>query len=262
MISKKAQIANARLGALRRNMLYGNPGTPEGRAKGGKTTIRKFNQNPALARKLGFIIRKKINYPQKSTDLAELFGAILGDGGLPGNHQLTITFNNKTDRRYSLYLNGLLKKLFGINGSIHCRKDNNGADIVVSSSNLVGFLLREGLRAGNKVKNQISIPGWIRGKLEYEKACLRGLMDTDGSFYCHEYISNGREYKYLKLCFTNCSKPLLSSVLKIFKKSHFKAYLQGNHVSIYSMSGIRKYFKEIGTHNPKHYNKFRKIYLA
>jgi len=252
-----AQINKSRLGGLRRIELYGNPGTFQGRSKGGRKTVNLFRQNPSLARKVGFIIRKEIKYPDRSVELAELIGVILGDGGLPGNHQITITFNNKTDREYSLYLRGLLKKLFSIDYYIRYRKDNNGADIVISSSNLIDFLLKQGLTTGNKVTNQVDIPDWVHKKLEYQKACLRGLVDTDGSFYHHKYNSNGRQYKYLKLCFTNCSRPLLNSVFRIFKKLHFKAYLQGNHVSIYSIPEIRRYFEEIGTHNPKHFNKFK-----
>jgi hypothetical protein len=52
------QINKARLGGLRRVELYGNPGTPEGRSKGGKKTIRLFHRDKDLARKAGFIIRK------------------------------------------------------------------------------------------------------------------------------------------------------------------------------------------------------------
>ncbi|TRZ95271.1 hypothetical protein D4R78_03990 [bacterium] len=250
-----------RLGAKARRILYGNPGTPEGRRKGGQRTIQIFTQNPGLAKKRGFITRKIINYPQKCPELAELFGIILGDGGLSGRHQLTISFNNETDREYSHYLKGLLRKLFVLDSYIHYRKNNNGADIVTSSSNLVDFLLRHGLVIGNKVKNQVDIPDWIYKKIEYQKACLRGLVDTDGSFYLHKYSSNGKNYKYLKLCFTNASIPLLNSVLRIFKRLNFNAYLQGDHGSIYSKSGIQKYFREIGTHNPKHFNKINKFLL-
>lgn len=203
------QINKARLGGLRRVELYGNPGTPEGRSKGGKETIRLFHRDKNLARKYGFIIRKEIKYPLRCVELAELIGIILGDGGIPGNHQLIISFNNKTDRAYSLFLGNILRKLFSINHHIHPRKDSNGADIVVNSSNLIDFLLKQGLIAGNKVKNQVDIPDWIKNKPEYQKACLRGLIDTDGSFYCHSYKSNGKNYKYIKLCFANRSKPLL-----------------------------------------------------
>jgi hypothetical protein len=261
MADSKAWINKSRLGGLRCIELHGNPGTPEGRSKGGRKTIRLFHQNPAFARKVGFIIRKEIKYPKKCIELAEFFGIILGDGGLPGNHQLTIAFNNKTDQEYSLYLKKLLKQLFSIDCHVHYRKNNNGADIVVNSSNLVDFLLKKGLSVGNKVKNQVGIPIWIHRNLEYQKACLRGLMDTDGSFYSHKYISGGKEYKYLKLCFTNCSKPILNFVFKILKDLDYKVYLDGNHVSIYSRDGVKRYFTEIGAHNQKHLNKFKE-YLA
>lgn len=262
MADRKVQINKSRLGGLRRIELYGNPGTIQGRSKGGKKTISLFHRNPAIARSTGFVIRKEIKYPQKSSELAELFGIILGDGGLPGNHQLTITFNNKTDWEYAKFICNILKRLFSVNYYIRKRKDSNGADIVVSSSNLIDFLLSRGLVSGNKIKNQVSIPYWISESLEYQVACLRGLMDTDGGLYLHRYKSNDKIYEYLKLCFTNCSRPLLNFMLNILKKLNYKAYLTGNHVLIYSKLEVKRYFTEIGTHNPKHINKFKSYFTS
>ncbi len=255
MVENKAWINKSRLGGLKRIELYGNPGTPEGRSKGGKRTIDLFHQNPFFAREAGFIIRKEIKYPAKCVELAELIGIILGDGGLSGNHQLTISFNNKTDEGYSVFLGKILRKLFLIDYHIHPRKNCNGADIIVSSSNLVDFLLKQGLVAGNKVRNQVDIPHWIYDKVEYQKACIRGLIDTDGSFYRHRYNSNGKNYNYLKLCFASRSKPLLNSMLRILKRLNFGAFLHGDQVFVYSRLGIKKYFEETGSHNPKHSNK-------
>lgn len=257
MFDRQAWIKKSRLGGLRCVQLHGNPGTIEGRRKGGKRSIELFHQNPNFAKKLGFIIRKEIKYPTRCVELAELIGIILGDGGLSGNHQLVISFNSKTDKEYSEFLEKILRKLFLINCHIHLRKKSNGADIILSSSNLIDFLLKQGLVAGNKIKNQVDIPKWIYDKVQYQKACLRGLIDTDGSLYYHRYNSNGKNYKYLKLCFTSRSRPLLKSVLKILKKLKFEAYLQGDHVSIYSKAGIQKYFRDIGSHNPKHSNKIK-----
>lgn len=253
------KISKARLGGLRRIELHGNPGTREGRSKGGNKTIRLFHQDLGLARKTGFIVRKEIKYPVRCAELAELIGVILGDGGLPGNHQLTVSFNNKTDKEYAVFLGRILRKLFSIDYHIHSRKNSNGSDIVVNSSNLIDFLLKQGLSAGSKVKNQVDIPYWIYKNIEYQKACVRGLIDTDGSFYRHSYNSNGKNYNYIKLCFTNRSKPLLNSVLRILKGFNFDVYLHGDQVFIYSRPGIKKYFEEIGSHNPKHSNKIRKF---
>lgn len=259
MIDKQAWVGKSRLGGLKRIALYGNPGTSEGRSNGGYKTAALFRRNPSFAKKRGFIIRKEIKYPDRCAELAELIGVILGDGGMSGNHQLTISFNSKTDKEYSVFLGKILKKLFLINHYIHPRKDCNGTDIVVNSSNLIDFLLKQGLVVGNKVKNQVDIPDWIYGKFEYQKACLRGLIDTDGSFYRHRYNSNGKDYNYLKLCFASRSSPLLNSVLKILNKLNIQAYLHGDQVFIYSRSGIKKYFEEIGSHNPKHSNKIREF---
>lgn len=257
MVGDKIRTENARLGGLRCMALYGNPGTPEGRSKGGKTTMRLIHRDPALAKKLGFLIRKEIKYPKKCVELAELIGVILGDGCLGGNHQLKISFNNKTDQQYSQYLRHILNKLFMVNCHIYYRKNNNGADIVVSSSSLVDFLEKQGLVKGNKVKQQVAVPPWINKKKEYQLACLRGLMDTDGGLYLHRYNSNGRSYKYMKLCFTNCSRPLLGFVFEVLKSLDFKVYLIRPHVSIYAVSEVKRYFSEVGSHNQKHIFRFK-----
>ncbi|MFH1406654.1 MAG: hypothetical protein ABIH01_01420 [Candidatus Omnitrophota bacterium] len=258
MAESSLQVNKSRLGGLKRIELYGNPGTPEGRSKGGKKSTALFQLNPQLAKATGFIIRKEIKYPERSSELAEFIGIMLGDGCLPGNHQLTITFNNKTDCAYAEYIGNLLKKLFSIGYHIRKRKDSNGADIVVSSSNLVEFLLKQGLIAGNKVKHQVGIPYWVYGKSEYKIACLRGLMDTDGGLYLHKYHSNGSVYRYLKLCFGSRSKPLLNFVFGTLQKLSFKVYLNSAHVSIYSIPEVKRYFEEIGFHNSKHIEKFKK----
>ena len=76
---------------------------------------------------------------------------------------------------------------------MYYRKGCNGAELVVNSSNLIAYLLKRGLLKGNKVKNQVDIPGWVLKRIDYRKACVRGLIDTDGSFYKHEYAVRGKK---------------------------------------------------------------------
>jgi len=56
-------LTKSRLGALRRYELYGNPGTSEGRSKGGRKTGLLIKNNPDLAKSLGLIVRKTITCP-------------------------------------------------------------------------------------------------------------------------------------------------------------------------------------------------------
>ncbi|MFA5063709.1 MAG: LAGLIDADG family homing endonuclease [Candidatus Omnitrophota bacterium] len=256
MAESKAWISKSRLGGLRRIELYGNPGTPEGRSRGGKKATSLFQQNPRLAQKSGFVIRKKIKYPQKCTGLAEFMGIMLGDGGFPGTHQITISFNNETDHEYAQYITKILKRLFSVNCYIHKRKGSKGADVVINSSNLRDFLLKSGLRPGNKVRNQVNVPEWIIGRRQYRIACLRGLMDTDGSLYLHKY----NNYAYPKLDFSSCSRPLLEFVFNTLNELNCKARISHKNVLVDSLSAVRRYFKEAGTSNPKFLEKFQNYF--
>lgn len=248
----------ASIGGKKRYEIYGNPGTPEGRRKGGVTTQRKLRENPDLARKIGIKVRKIIKKPENSALLSEFVGILLGDGGM-SNYQIVITFNSQTDKQHSIYIQNLIKRLFGIPSSIILRKWSNDKanNIVISSKNLVDFLLKKGLKVGHKINNKIDIPDWIINKREYKIACVRGLVDTDGSFYFYKHKVNGKIYNNFAICFTNYSGPLLNSVYKIFKELKFKASRTSKRIYIHREQDIRSYLNIIGSHNQKHLNKFK-----
>lgn len=244
-------INKARLGGLRRVELYGNPGTPEGRSKGGRHTCEFFRLHPDIAQQQGFITLKGIKMPARSVELAKFIGIMLGDGSIRSKYQLTISFNYKTDREFAEYVTRLIKRLFAVEHIISKRKDSLGADIVISSANVIDFLLKQGLRAGNKVKNQVDIPAWIKTDMEFQKACLRGLVDTDGSLYCHRYKVNNKWYEYLKLDFTSCSKPLLRSVYATLSDLGIKSSLKGVHIIVSAKREVNKYLTIVGSSNTK-----------
>ncbi len=241
----------ARLGGLRRCQLYGNPGTPEGRSKGGKRSCEFFRLHPALARERSFEVLKEIKKPPRSVDLAAFIGIMLGDGGIRNKYQLTVSLNYESEREYADYVGRLINRLFSVDHKVFRRKGSLGADIVVSSANVVNFLLDQGLQPGNKVKNQVDIPWWIKNNIEFQKACLRGLIDTDGSLYGHKYKVNNKWYEYLKLDFTNCSKPLLRSVYAILSDLGIKSSLKGVHITVSAKSDVNRYLAIVGSSNTK-----------
>jgi hypothetical protein len=73
---------NGRKAALERLRVYGPPGTPEGRSKGGLVSWQRRRENPDVYRKQGCIVGNEFNKPKKSEDLAEFIGIVLGDGCL------------------------------------------------------------------------------------------------------------------------------------------------------------------------------------
>jgi len=266
ILPKGARILNrfwyvkkgAKLGALMRNKLYGNPGTAAGRRKGGLISMAKFKANLHLAHKLGIKVRKRIKYPRKSVGLAEFMGVILGDGSLT-NYQLRVALNRLTDYEYSIFVRGLIRKLFGLIAKEIFPKDSAAFDIVVYSKSLIDFLVKAGLVKGNKVKNSVDIPLWIKEKRSLRLKCLRGLVDTDGSFYQYRHIIGGHSYRNYALCFTNHSVNLINSVYNILKKEKFGPSKTSKRVYLYRKRDIARYFEIVGSNNPKHVTKYKDL---
>lgn len=259
MIDKQAWVEKSRLGGLKCIQLYGNPGTAEGRSKGGSRTCEFFRLHPVIARKQGFVTLKKTKIPPRSAELAKFIGIMLGDGSIRSKYQLTVSFNYKTDWEFAKHVALLIKRLFAVEHIISKKKNSLGADIIVSSASLIDFLLKQGLRAGNKVENQVDIPEWIKSDLEFQKACLQGLIDTDGSLYCHKYKVNNKWYEYLKLDFTSCSKPLLRSVYAIFSNLEIRASLKGVHITVSAKAEVNRYLAKVGSSNIKFLDRWKRF---
>ena len=212
----------------------------------------KFNLNLLPNKTLPF------KTPRKSNKLAEFIGIMLGDGGI-SQYQITVTLHDKDDLEYSKFVLKLMKKLFGINPSVYHDKKDSVNTITISRSILVKFLTDEiGLKIGNKIKQQVDIPGWIKKNKKFEIACLRGLMDTDGCLVLHKYKVKNKEYRYKKLEFCSASKPLIKSIIEILKKFDFRPRLSHNSKNVWidSKSEVERYFKIIDSNNPKHKNRF------
>jgi len=209
-------------------------------------TTGKFNKNPTTQ-------PKSIIKPQKSKNLSEFCGIILGDGGMSKN-QLTITLHHIDDKDYSKFVIKLIKKLFKINPSVYHDAENSVNDIVVSRINLIKFLQSLGLVIGNKIKQQIDIPKWIQRDKKFLIACVRGLFDTDGSIVNHRYKVNNRVYSYKKIDFTSGSLSLIKTVHNSLKKLGINNGIRRNNksIKIESQKDVKKYFNLIGSHNPKH----------
>jgi len=197
--------------------------------------------------------------PLFSERLAEFIGIMMGDGGM-SKHQICITLHHIDDMEYSKFLVKLIIELFKIRPSVYHSVKYSVKDIVISRSELVKYLHSLGLPIGNKVKQQFDIPDWIKINLKYQIACLRGLVDTDGSIYTHKYYVNGKSYSYKKISFTTASAPLRNSVYEILKSLGFCPRISHKvDVRLESQKDVKNYFVLVGSHNPKHLNRYAKV---
>ncbi|MGD0328465.1 MAG: LAGLIDADG family homing endonuclease [Minisyncoccia bacterium] len=211
-------------------------------------TTGKFKRNPILE-------PKNIRRPHRSEKLAEFIGIMMGDGGI-SKYQIIITLHHIDDLEYVIFVVNLIKKLFRITPSIYHSPKNSVNDIVVSRTELVRYLHELGLPIGNKVRQQFDIPVWIKRDKKFAMACLRGLIDTDGSIFTHRYRVKDTWYAYKKLSFTSASKPLRRSVHALLGKFGLHSRITGHDVRLDSIGDMKRYFLIIGSHNPKHLRRY------
>ena len=215
-----------------------------GRAKGGLNSTRK----------------EVLLIKEKSKELAELIGIILGDGNIwikkGGYYYLTIVGDAKKDRNYLLkYVKPLVKKLFKKEMHTREHRTNNELFLYIGSKDIVFTLMQFGLKSGDKVKNNVGIPSWIFDSNEHVVACVRGLIDTDGSV-CP---ITGRDYPYI--WFSSAIPNLMEDFSKAMKQLGIKTskwnikQKRASDIYIGSKEMIRKYLKTISFKNQLHLTK-------
>lgn len=198
---------------------------------------------------------KPIHKPPKSVELAEFIGTMMGDGGMH-KYQSVITLHHIDDREYIDFVSRRIQKLFRIKPALYHIPRSSVFNIVVSRAEIVTYLHSLGLPVGNKVKQQFDIPEWIKKNRKYSIACIRGLVDTDGSVFTHSYKVKGKWYHYKKLSFCSRSQPLQHSVAKILTDLGMRARISGYDVRLDSIADVKKYFALVGSSNPKHLKRY------
>ena len=229
--------------------IHGSPATLEGRRKAGAKTLSLLRERGTIPPIKEFHFSKRRN-----KELAEFVGIMLGDGGLTLG-QATVTLNSEADKEYIFYVSNLIYKLFKFRPINYKRINENAVSLLCDGTKLVEYFVRIGLKIGNKVKQQVGVPGWVTENRQFRIACVRGLMDTDGGIFIHKYKVGGKEYKYLKLCFTNRSIPLLNFVKGVLEELGMTPKIILNRVSekvwLYNQKEVYEYLKVVGTHNTR-----------
>lgn len=242
-----------------KNQIYGCTLSITDRIRGGHNSQVARKENPEYYRLLGCNVRKQFDYPSKDSPyFAEFIGIMLGDGHLGANGQLCITLNSIADSQYTGYIIQLISQLFGYSPRYFKEKVFNAVNIYLSGKDIIDFLVKSGMKIGDKVKQQVGVPDWIKEDKNLSRWCLRGLMDTDGGIFTNVYTINGKSYVYPKANFTNASQPLLDFVYNTLKDNGFHP---NNKVSrkvwLYSQVESRRYLEIIGSSNERLFKKIR-----
>jgi len=185
-------------------------------------------------------------------NLAELVGILLGDGSFyvtNANAELDIAFNQK-EEDYCKFVENLIGQIINTNITKKREKTRNCIHLRISRRVDTLKLLEVSLsKSGNKIKNQVTIPHWVWNNKNFLRACIRGLIDTDGSIYrLKPHWPN-----LWQLSFKNNNKRLLKDAHEAFVKLGFHpSKIFGNRFVLTRQKEIDKYFKEIRSNNLKY----------
>ena len=168
-----------------------------------------------------------------SEDLAEVVGALIGDGCLcrylsksEGNiWRHVILFTGPWDRDHEYYetrIQPTIYKKFGIAGYIYHRKDDDTVRYFIQSERVVKFFHELGLPLGTKGENLV-VPPQILADDKLARACIRGIFNTDGCIYRRygkQYAKHAKHYKsYAVIQFKMKSRRLIEEIKGVLNNS-------------------------------------------
>ncbi len=201
-----------------------------------------------------------------SYNMSELIGAIIGDGNIYKNRYVEISGDSKLDMAYfKQNLLPIIENELSYVPSI--RMGLFGVRLRINNKKFTIFLNNLGIRSGKGKAANITIPKTISKDWNLSKACIRGIIDTDGclSFdkrkvYKEPYPriilhvkSRRLVYQIRRLLSTNGYKPTISKQMTLHGEMHW-VYLNGKEQ-------VYKYIKEIGFSNNRHLFKAREIIM-
>jgi len=197
--------------------------------------------------------------------LAELVGAILGDGNIfikeNSHYQLRIACHAIDDFDYANYLYSLIEET--LNTKPHLNQRGNAIYVSVSRRAAIEFLLSKGLKSGNKILNNQGVPEWVFSSKELMKACLRGIFDTDCCVY-----PKTKKHKTPSIWLKSAIPQLREDISFIFSELNYspqKWARTSNEGVLQTCLGksqeVMRYFNEVKFKNKKHIQRFQAMLL-
>jgi hypothetical protein len=190
---------------------------------------------------------KPLAIPKQNSEFAEFLGMYYGDGSATENPPVvTMSLSYSKEKEYASFVCELLRELFGTKAGIVVQRKVDNIQVRIYRINLVRFLK-------TNVKRDEGIPSWIKANDKFLISFLRGLMDCELSVY---RVEKGMKRIRIELKMHN--NRLLEDVNNAltFLGYHPRLYQDRNRLVLARQEEVDHYFKEIGSHNPKHMKRY------
>ncbi len=249
------KIANVNQNNLNIKIKAQNWGAVKGGKRGIKTLFAKYKDSLDVWRAKGGKESgyhkqklKKIILPSKNDErLSELVGAYLGDGTFT-NYFIRICGDKRYDIPYFQYLSNITSNMLGINPTIRAVKSKNQLYFEIYSKSFCDFFKKLGIKTGDKMTNNTKIPKEFLKNTKLTRACIRGLIDTDGSV--------SKDGNSFSIRFTSHDKALLKQMTNITKSLDLFTFKTGQEIGTRNKSKVLNYFSKVGSSNLRHIVRF------
>lgn len=210
---------------------------------------------PFWGQKIGGKKDRPFSLPNITTkEFAEFYGIMLGDGCIYSDFSgLCISGDKILDNDYyENHLNNLIFNLFKLKPKIYYEKNDRTIRLKLYSKKICKYLHNLGFPIGKKLKSNPEIPKYILSKPELVSACIRGLVDTDGSITSHP---NSKIMMHLSVV----SDSLRDSAYNAFNILSIKVGKYNKGITLYGQEKLKEFFKTVGTSNLKNTMKYKKF---
>lgn len=191
-------------------------------------------------------VKKEIRSPLMDRSLAEILGVLNGDGHISDiKYEISVVLSS-TEKEYCSYLKNLFENKFKTSFNLLIQPGK--IRLKTYSIDLFKILTGEyGLPNGKK-KGKLVIPKQVFKKRKWIVSYVRGLFDTDGSFYIRRKKDPVVEISSADIIF-------LKEVRDTLKYLGFNFVKGTNKISLYRKEEITNFFNLIKPVNSKHLKK-------
>ena len=158
------------------------------------------------------------------------------------------------DLQYVSYIKDLIEDLFGASPSIRKERGRNLIYVQLFSKTACEYLHEKwNLPYGDKVRGKAVIPNAITKNRIMAIACLRGLIDTDGSI--------SKDGNSISIRFYSHNKTLVNQVEGIGRSLGIFTFRNPMDTGTRSWSKVLDYFRIVGSSNLRHIVRFHAIFF-
>ena len=205
-----------------------------------------------------------------SEALAELTGAVIGDGNLwtdgKSRYRVCINGDPKLDREYFGLLSKIIETEFDRKTWLQVR--SHELVLITFSKKVFDFLTRAlGLPHGAGKGKKVTISAKIlSSNWRILSCCVRGIADTDGSLFFAKKKGYREDYPSIEISTTSGDlAENLKEILELrgfrvsFRKQDRKKWGWNTRyiISLYGDKMLRKWMDEIGFSNSRHYRRYQ-----